>query len=391
MSHSTQTHHRLSFFFFFVITSALSISYANDCAQISQSTSQYSQENQRIITTRFGIFSINPRKEKVLLDIIDSQTMQRLKKIRQFGMMYYITPKEYTRYEHSLGVWALIRRYGGSINEQIAGLLHDASHTVFSHVADFLFMHSSEKCSYQDSIHEWFLRQQGLHLILEKYGIKLEDILHKSGDHKLLEQDLPDLCADRIEYNFTAGLLSGFITEKDIENMLKDLAFENGKWFFTSAVTATRFSSMSVYHTEHDWGSPGNFIAYTIMADAMKRALDIGLVTKEQVHFSDDDTVWNTLKDSNDQGIKQYLSQFLNHRNLLIVTAHENCDMVIKTKFRGVNPLVKVANKLVRLTECDSQYRKEYDRVKKLVSTGWPVSFDRSFANKARMIVPIIS
>jgi hypothetical protein len=352
---------------------------------------QRSQEQQRIVSTMFGTFSIDASKEKVLLDVIDSSTMQRLKLIRQFGMMYYINPKEYSRYDHSLGVWALIRRFGGSINEQIAGLLHDASHTVFSHVADFLFCHSSEKCSYQDSIHEWFLTQQHIPELLEKHGIALADILHKSGDHKLLEQDLPDLCADRIEYNFTAGVLSGFITAADIETMLKDLVFENEKWIFTSVATARRFSDMSVDHTEQDWGSPGNFIAYTIMADAMQRALDLGLVTKDQIHFSDDQTVWDTLCASNDPTLKKYMAQFLHHRELITVTTKDSCDMIIATKFRGVNPLVKVDGKLVRLTDCDQDYKKKYDRVKTIIKNGWPITFAPSFAERARSITPIIS
>lgn len=355
------------------------------------SLEQNTHEQQRVITTMFGTFTVDANKEKVLLDVIDSPTMQRLKHIRQFGMMYYITPKEYSRYDHSLGVWALIRRFGGSINEQISGLLHDASHTVFSHVADFLFCHSDAKCSYQDSIHEWFLSHQGIPALLEKYGIKLEDILHKSGTHKLLEQDLPDLCADRIEYNFTAGVLSGFITSADVETMLKDLVFENGKWIFTSAITARRFSEMSVYHTEHDWGSPGNFIAYTVMADAMQRALDLGLVTVDQIHFSDDDTVWNILCTSKDECLNKSLEQFLHHRELITVTTKETCDMVIATKFRGVNPLVKIDDNLVRLTDCDQDYKKEYDRVKKLVKSGWPVTFAASFAERASTIIPIIS
>ena len=33
----------------------------------------------------------------------------------------------------------LIKKLGGSVEEQIAGLLHDVSHTAFSHVIDYVF------------------------------------------------------------------------------------------------------------------------------------------------------------------------------------------------------------------------------------------------------------
>ena len=44
-----------------------------------------------------------------------------------------------TRYEHSVGVMLLARRVGGGLREQVAALLHDVSHTAFSHVIDHVF------------------------------------------------------------------------------------------------------------------------------------------------------------------------------------------------------------------------------------------------------------
>lgn len=48
------------------------------------------------------------------------------------------------RYDHSVGVMLLIRMLGGTLEEQIAGLLHDVSHTAFSHVADYVFENRDE-------------------------------------------------------------------------------------------------------------------------------------------------------------------------------------------------------------------------------------------------------
>lgn len=72
--------------------------------------------------------------EPVLRDLVNSRLLQRLKGIHQAGAAYLVWPKwNVTRFEHSIGVMLLIRRLGGSLEEQAAGLLHDVSHTAFSH------------------------------------------------------------------------------------------------------------------------------------------------------------------------------------------------------------------------------------------------------------------
>src|SRR3989344_5458970 len=89
--------------------------------------------------------------EAVLIDLINSKALQRLKGIHQAGAwnLHYSFKKSFTRYDHSLGVMLLLRKFGASIEEQIHGLLHDISHTAFSHVADFVFNKQTSQ-TYQD-------------------------------------------------------------------------------------------------------------------------------------------------------------------------------------------------------------------------------------------------
>ena len=83
----------------------------------------------------YGEFKV---AEPVLISLINSQPIQRLKGIDNYGI-----PKEmyqfpgFSRFDHSLGVLLLLRRLGAGIEEQVAGLLHDVSHTAFSHVVDW--------------------------------------------------------------------------------------------------------------------------------------------------------------------------------------------------------------------------------------------------------------
>ncbi|MGL5642811.1 MAG: HD domain-containing protein, partial [Paraclostridium sp.] len=89
----------------------------------------------KIVDYIYGEFEL----EDVLIELINCDAVQRLKYIHQVGATYLIKEElNVNRLEHSIGVMLLIRMLGGSLKEQIAGLLHDISHTAFSHVIDFV-------------------------------------------------------------------------------------------------------------------------------------------------------------------------------------------------------------------------------------------------------------
>lgn len=105
-----------------------------------------------------GTIEIN---EPVVLDLIESQSMQRMKGVDQHGYLEpYFPGTAYSRFEHSLGVFILLKKFGAPLLEQIAGLLHDVSHTVFSHVADYVFGNGSgEKQNFQDTCFDEFIEK----------------------------------------------------------------------------------------------------------------------------------------------------------------------------------------------------------------------------------------
>src|SRR6202041_3406853 len=98
-----------------------------------------------------SIFGCESNPSQLVLDLLASPMMQRLKGIDQSGITKYIQDlPSFSRYDHSVGVYMLLRTYGRTEKECIAGLLHDASHTVFSHVGDLVFDPEDAKESYQD-------------------------------------------------------------------------------------------------------------------------------------------------------------------------------------------------------------------------------------------------
>ena len=121
----------------------------------------------------YGSIEIN---DPVLVELIKSKPLQRLKGIQNAGVMYKVIPwKNFNRYEHSIGVMLLLRRVGASLEEQINGLLHDVPHTAFSHAVDFVF--KNEEQIYHEKFHEKLIMDSEIPKILQKYSFETKKIL----------------------------------------------------------------------------------------------------------------------------------------------------------------------------------------------------------------------
>jgi hypothetical protein len=138
--------------------------------------------------------------EPVILELIACPTLQRLKEIDQAGYLEpYFPGASHSRFEHSVGVYLLLKNYGAPLDEQIAGLIHDVSHSAFSHCIDYVLAEGDiEKQGHQDNVFDDFVRKSEIPSILEKYGFDISRVLD-DANFPLKEKDLPDLCADRID------------------------------------------------------------------------------------------------------------------------------------------------------------------------------------------------
>ncbi|MBF0285643.1 MAG: HD domain-containing protein, partial [Magnetococcales bacterium] len=91
--------------------------------------------------------------DALLLDLIDTPPVQRLRRIRQLGLATRVYPSgEHSRFSHALGVMHLAKRILALLHRQdphlftpverlavkTAALLHDVGHGPFSHVFEHL-------------------------------------------------------------------------------------------------------------------------------------------------------------------------------------------------------------------------------------------------------------
>jgi HD superfamily phosphohydrolase len=326
-------------------------------------------------------------EDPLVLELILSPALQRLKDIDQSGITHYtghVGP--YSRFIHSIGVYQLLNRFNASYAEQIAGLLHDTSHTVFSHVGDWLFFQGSHDEAYQDNIQEWFLSKMGVMEIVNTYNMPLNAVLEKGNGYDTLDQSLPDICADRLEYNLFTGHLFGFFTQDDIYAILNDIHFEKGKWYFEDPALAAKFARVSIYFTENLWGASWNNVSNELCAKALKRALELEIITLYDIHFSIDSYMIDKLYSSSDAEIVFLMNECRSVEDAYTLSDKDDADYSCFPKFRGIDPLVLRDGKLVRLTSLDEDFKAYYEETKEKIKKGVHVKYTHTLGIKPLLV-----
>ncbi len=309
----------------------------------------------------YGEFDIT---EPVLLDLLQSKPVLRLQGINQAGASQYaITNKDISRYEHSVGVMLVLRQLGASIEEQIAGLLHDTPHTAFSHVIDFVYP------SHNHEFHERFFDQIILNseipAILARNHFP-ENLLRNIHAFGLLERELPDLCADRIDYTLRDAFAYGLPT--DPRSLFGGFCVADGEIICRDLQSAIDFTTLYLRLDEERWSAPLEVALFQLLADAMKIALDLGILTETDL-FENDAFVYNKLKNSNQSDILHKLEMI--NPNLQIIDDPDNYDFFSRNKLRYVDPKFPAADgNLQRLSQVDSTWETRLNRHKTLIERG---------------------
>ncbi|MFO3790432.1 HD domain-containing protein [Bacillus mojavensis] len=290
----------------------------------------------------------------VLEELIKSAPVQRLKGVYQGGASFLVNPKwNVTRYEHSIGVMLLIKRLGGTIEEQIAGLLHDVSHTAFSHVIDFVFKNEAE--DYHENIFQQVIDQSEIPGILKKHGYDADDLLLNDTRWTLLEQPAPELCADRIDYTLRDMYQYRQITLREAEIFLDHLVVRNGRVFPNGIETAEWF--VRVYYKEviDFFMNPVNVYGYEYLAQTLKAALKHNVIAAEDL-LKTDQEVLGILHSSENDEVLRLLEKI--HPHILVKEDDIHYDFHRKTKMRLIDPTIFFHNEWITSSSVSEHIRK---------------------------------
>lgn len=324
------------------------------------------------IQTFYGTIEV---EEAILIELIHSPAFERLKHLHQYGVSYYTKTcqEEYTRHAHSLGVFALLREKNASLEEQIAGLLHDVSHTAFSHVGDWVYGMPQQESDYQSTIHNTYLAQSGIEQILKRHNYTVEQISPYRNEFQMLEQPLPNLCADRIDYNIQGAYFQHFLTYEEAMRLFRDLTFELGKWTIKEEELAIKLTRFSIFMTEYCWGSAWNHISSQWLADAILHGFQIGLILPEQFQFGVDQEIWDLLTASADPFIQQRMEMLRFPDAYYQVVDPIDTQIFLRYKSRGIDPWISQAGSIVPLTSLNSELKEALEQMKLRALRGWPV------------------
>jgi len=304
----------------------------------------------------YGRFEIT---DPIIIELMNTAAFERLKGICQFGIPdKYYNLIGYSRFEHSVGVYIFLNKLGASEEEQVAGLLHDISHTAFSHLVDWVVGDAENKEDFQNKRHLAVLEQSEISNILKKYGFDPKKI----ADHhrfRLLEQDIPDLCADRIDYVLRESLL-------DVaKQCLPDLTVFDGQITFLNEQKAVLFADNFLSRQTEHWASYEAVTRYAILSDLLRKAIQRDDILFDDLLKSDDFVINKIIQTKKNEYLNAL--KLLENKNLNFLPKAEKS---LRKKFRYVDPKILIDSKPMRLSEINEDFKKRLEETRILNTRG---------------------
>lgn len=292
----------------------------------------------------YGNFQIS---EPVILELLKSKPLLRLREISQLGVPdKYNYVRGFSRYEHSVGVMLVLKMLDASLEEQVAGLLHDVSHTAFSHIIDWVLGQGKTE-NFQDNRHIDFITKSEIASILARYGYNPKNISDLQS-FKLLDREIPDLCADRIDYALRQ------LPPSTVKKTLGGLTTLNGKIMFRSKDLALAFAESFLQLEINDWSGFEGASRYQLFADVLKRAIALKMIKIEDF-FGDEEMILKRVESGGDKAIKRDLS-LLRRKSLSGLPLSKER---VYRKFRYIDPEYVGRNKLQRVSKTVPKFAKK--------------------------------
>lgn len=171
---------------------------------------------------------LSPEMPDFLEEYVQTPAMQRLKGI---GLLcgtdwtpLYQNRFYYSRLDHSIGVALIVYHFTKDKKQTLAGLFHDISTPIFSHVSEFRKGDALTQTENENETENVIRSSKEICRLLKRDGIKIEEV---SDYHlySIADNERPQLSADRLEYMFPSGAaLQGSWTLDEIQSVYEKIA-----------------------------------------------------------------------------------------------------------------------------------------------------------------------
>lgn len=303
-------------------------------------------------------------KDKLVEEIILDEDFQRMKKISQLGIFKhsFLYGLKFSRFEHSVGVYYLLKKFGANEEECLAGLLHDISHGAFSHVLDMVFADDGNE-EYADSILLEKISNSRIGALLEKDKYNLVKIVN-NNKHTMLDKELPDIAADRIDYLLRDPLgMNPQLTQKIIDSLI----IKNKEFVFTNSFFANLFAYHYYNLNKNVWSSVFWTVNHKILADIIKLIIEKGYAKKEDLFLKNDKQITKIIEENRDEDIKELISKMkgLDYHKIKVVSKKDEYDYSWKKKNRFVNPKILIEGKVRKLSDINPEWKLKLEYFRK--------------------------
>lgn len=276
----------------------------------------------------------------------------------------------YSRLDHSIGVALIIWNFTGDKAQTLAGLLHDVSTSVFSHVSDFRKGDALTQTATEEQ-NTWIIKNDlKLLELLAEDGLAVEQVCDYHI-YPVADNEIPQLSADRLEYMFPSGAaLEGSWSLSEIEETYKDISVlinEDGKTelgFGTLEIALNYCKKFCM--TGHILQLNENKLCLQMMGKIMNQSVALGLLHEDDfMNLSEKELLVKLEKEfenhDDDKSI-QLKRLYLTYRNMTEIE-HTESDLSdkdyfcvsLKVKQRYINPLVKINENIYRLSDVSPQ------------------------------------
>lgn len=170
-------------------------------------------------------------QDKVILDLIDTREFQRLRRIKQLGASSFtFHGAEHSRFEHSLGVYEITRRFADKFDRNyatkkpgdglwdpkerivalVAALLHDLGHGPYSHTFEHIFHTNHEEITQRIILSPDTQIHQVLLQVSPEFPEMVASVINKTYPNPQVVQMISSQAdADRMDYLLRDAYFTG--------------------------------------------------------------------------------------------------------------------------------------------------------------------------------------
>ncbi len=282
--------------------------------------------------------------------------MNRLKEVGQFCGCDYTRLHNikywYSRYDHSIAVALMTWNFTHDKEQTIVALYHDLGTPAFAHAIDFLLGDSINQSSSEKDIYEIVNDSDDIKILLEEDNISA-DIFKDIKKYPVIKNDIPRLCADRLDGILPTNLIWlqtwDIDTVRDVYSDMSVFVVDGELEISNKSIDKCELFYEGIYNYSIALQSNEDKFTLQCISDFLKKIVKEGIINIEQLYLLSEREILEILKDYYKESWKIFCDA-----NKLIRTDEPSDEYYcanIDAKKRYVLPNVNINNNNYRINE----------------------------------------